>query len=103
MNRRTKKVGSTGWMGPRYGIRIRRRVLEIDRARKAPAACPRCATVTVRRVASGVFVCRRCGTRFASNAYVFAPPPPITRAESSGEGAGSREGARRAAPREGNR
>jgi large subunit ribosomal protein L37Ae len=84
MNRRTKKVGSTGWMGPRYGIRIRRRVLEIDRAKKTPAACPRCATVTVRRVASGIFVCRRCGARFASNAYVFAPPPPITRAETSG-------------------
>ena len=93
MNRRTKKVGSTGWMGPRYGIRIRRRVLEIDRARKAPAACPRCATVTVRRVASGVFVCRRCGTKFASNAYVFAPAPPITRTEAAEPDAPARKAA----------
>jgi large subunit ribosomal protein L37Ae len=83
MNRRTKKVGSTGWMGPRYGIRIRRRVLEIDRARAAPAACPKCATMTVHRVASGVYACRRCGTRFASNAYVFTAAPPITRTETS--------------------
>ena len=81
MTQRTKKVGSTGWMGPRYGIRIRRRVLEIDRVRKLPSTCPRCATVTLRRVASGIFECGRCGTRFASNAYVFAPPPPITRTE----------------------
>ncbi|HTW55609.1 MAG TPA: 50S ribosomal protein L37ae [Thermoplasmata archaeon] len=81
MSKRTKKVGSTGWMGPRYGIRIRRRVLEIDRTRTKPAACPRCSTATLDRVASGIFECRRCGTRFASNAYVFAPPPPISRAE----------------------
>ena len=81
MSKRTKKVGSTGWMGPRYGIRIRRRVLEIDRERKRDAPCPRCSTVTLHRVASGIFECRRCGTRFASNAYAFTPPPPITRTE----------------------
>jgi large subunit ribosomal protein L37Ae len=81
MSKRTKKVGSTGWMGPRYGIRIRRRVLELDRVRKRSAACPRCSTVTLGRVASGIYECRRCGTRFASNAYIFAAPPPITRAE----------------------
>ena len=80
MSKRTKKVGSTAWMGPRYGIRIRRRVLEIDRARAKKSPCPRCSTVTLHRVASGIFECRRCGTRFASNAYVFQAPPSITRA-----------------------
>jgi large subunit ribosomal protein L37Ae len=81
MSKRTKKVGSVAWMGPRYGIRIRRRVLEIDRARSKPSACPRCSTVTLQRVASGIFECRRCGTRFASNAYVFQAPPAITRSQ----------------------
>jgi large subunit ribosomal protein L37Ae len=79
MSKRTKKVGATAWMGARYGIRVRRRVLEVDRSRAKPSACPRCSTVTVYRVASGIFECRRCGTRFASNAYVFQPPPAITR------------------------
>ena len=87
MSKRTKKVGNTGWMGPRYGIRIRRRVLEIDRARSVDAACPRCSTVTLARVASGVFECSRCGARYASGAYLFQAPPPITRAEKPGEGA----------------
>jgi large subunit ribosomal protein L37Ae len=90
MSQRTKKVGPTGWMGPRYGIRIRRRVVDIDRARSHPAACPRCATVTLRRVASGIFECSRCGTRYASNAYLFGAPPPITRAETPAKGAGNR-------------
>ncbi len=81
MSKRTKKVGNTGWMGPRYGIRIRRRVLDIDRSRGASAPCPRCSTVTVDRIASGVFECRRCGTRFASGAYLYRTPPPITHVE----------------------
>ncbi|MFZ0891699.1 MAG: 50S ribosomal protein L37ae [Thermoplasmata archaeon] len=81
MSKRTKKVGNTGWMGPRYGIRIRRRVLEIDRSREPRAACPKCATVTVARVASGVYECHRCGNRFASGAYVFSTAPPIMRSE----------------------
>jgi large subunit ribosomal protein L37Ae len=81
VSKRTKKVGPAGWMGPRYGLRIRRRVIDIDRAREKPAACPRCSTVTLRRVASGVFECSRCHTRYASNAYVFQAPPPITRTE----------------------
>ncbi len=86
MSKRTKKVGNTGWMGPRYGIRIRRRVLDIDRAREARAACPRCATVTVDRIASGVFECSRCGTQYASGAYLFTAPPPITRSEKPPQG-----------------
>ncbi len=81
MSKRTKKVGNTGWMGARYGIRIRRRVLELDRSRGHRAACPRCSTVTLSRISSGVFECGRCGTRYASGAYLFAPPGPVSRAE----------------------
>ena len=81
MSQRTKKIGSTVWMGARYGLRIRRRVGELDRARSVDAACPRCSTVTVRRVSSGVFECRRCQTQFASGAYLFTPAPPIARSE----------------------
>jgi large subunit ribosomal protein L37Ae len=81
MSKRTKKVGNTGWMGPRYGIRIRRRVLELDRQRSVTASCPRCSTATLGRIASGVFECRRCGVQYASGAYLFTAPPPITRSE----------------------
>jgi large subunit ribosomal protein L37Ae len=90
MTQRTKKVGPTGWMGPRYGIRIRRRVVEIDRVRSSSSPCPRCSTVTLRRVASGIFECSRCGTRFASNAYAFTAPPPISRAADAEKSAAKR-------------
>ena len=86
MSKRTKKAGPTGWMGARYGIRIRRRVVEIDKSRARPAACPRCSTTTLHRIAAGVYECRRCHTRFANAAYVFSAPPPITRTESATAG-----------------
>ncbi len=92
MRQRTKKVGNTGWMGPRYGIRIRRRVLEIDRARQSPATCPRCSTVTLWRVASGIYECRRCGVRVTSGAYAYTPPPPITRQAHGSADEATREG-----------
>ncbi len=87
MVRRTKKVGPTGWMGPRYGIRVRRRVLDIDRVQRRASTCPKCSTVTLWRVASGVYECRRCGIRVSSGAYAYSPPPPITRQERAAEGA----------------
>ncbi len=89
MSQRTRKVGSTGWMGPRYGIRIRRRVVEIDRIKASRSPCPRCATVTLKRVASGIYECARCGTRFASNAYAFSAPPPISRTDAAAGRAGA--------------
>jgi large subunit ribosomal protein L37Ae len=81
MSRRTKKVGSTGWMGPRYGIRIRRRVHDIDIVKGSEYQCPKCATLTVRRLGSGRYKCRRCERTFASDSYAFRPPPSIFRVE----------------------
>jgi large subunit ribosomal protein L37Ae len=72
-------------MGPKYGIRIRRRVQEVDRAAKASYVCPKCSTMTVRRVGSGLFHCRRCERTFASDSYNFRPPPSIFRTETTEE------------------
>ncbi len=97
MSKRTKKVGRTGWMGPRYGIRVRRRVLEIDRARDQAYPCPRCSTVTLRRSGSGIYECHRCQTAFASDAYVFHPAPALFRSEEVGKEAPVPEGKARGA------
>jgi len=69
MARRTKKVGSVGRFGPRYGVKIRRRILEVETVRKAAHACPRCHAMKVRRVGSGIWACRKCGLTFAGGAY----------------------------------
>src|SRR3989441_6486414 len=72
MARRTRKAGIVARFGPRYGVRIRRRVQEIEEGLKGRHTCPRCAAISVRRKSTGVWACRRCGYVFAGGAY-----PPI--------------------------
>lgn len=66
----TKKLKSTGRFGPRYGLKTRRRVLEVEKLQKARHACPYCLKMTFRRDAAGVWTCRRCGRRVAGGAYL---------------------------------
>lgn len=90
MSRRTKKVGTAGRWGPRYGVRIRRRVQDVEATLRKKHACPSCGVVAVRRISSGVWGCRRCGTTFAGGAY----RPVVTtavRRELSAEAEGTEE------------
>ena len=67
---RTKKVGSTGRFGPRYGAKLRRRVLDIEKKRNEPTRCPSCATRALKRKAVGLWNCTKCDLLFAGGAYV---------------------------------
>ena len=69
MARRTRKAGIVGRFGPRYGVRIRRRVKEIEDGLRSRHTCPRCLAVSVHRKSTGVWECRRCGNIFAGGAY----------------------------------
>ena len=69
MARRTRKVGVTARFGPRYGVRIRRRVQEIEEGLRQKYVCPTCQHVAVKRRSSGVWACRHCGAVFAGGAY----------------------------------
>jgi large subunit ribosomal protein L37Ae len=69
MARRTRQVGVVGRYGPRYGVRIRRRVQEIEEGRRAKHVCPKCQATAVHRRSSGVWQCRHCGHVFAGGAY----------------------------------
>jgi large subunit ribosomal protein L37Ae len=70
LGRKTKKVGSTGRFGSRYGAKLRRRVLDIERRRSEPQRCPSCATRALAREAVGLWKCKKCGLSFAGGAYV---------------------------------
>lgn len=67
---RTKKVGSTGKLGARYGAKLRRRVLDIEKKRNEPNRCPACATRALKRQAVGLWKCNKCNLLFAGGAYV---------------------------------
>ncbi len=69
MARRTRKSGIVARFGPRYGVRIRRRVQEIEEGLRTRHTCPKCQAVAVHRKSTGVWACRHCGHVFAGGAY----------------------------------
>lgn len=69
MARRTKKVGIAGRFGPRYGLKIRKQVKNIEEIQRKRHPCPRCKYVAVKRADTGIWKCRHCGYVFAGGAY----------------------------------
>ncbi|MHA1505913.1 MAG: 50S ribosomal protein L37ae [Candidatus Asgardarchaeia archaeon] len=67
---RTKKVGSTGRFGAKYGSTVRKRVKAIEVKLRAKHVCPRCRSPSVKRVAVGIWVCRKCNLKFTGGAYI---------------------------------
>jgi large subunit ribosomal protein L37Ae len=69
MGKRTKKVGPTRGLGPRYGATVRKRYIKIVTEMKRSHKCPQCGLPKVKRVSVGVWKCRKCGFTFAGGAY----------------------------------
>ena len=71
----TKKVRSAGRYGVRYGLSIRKRLLEIEDVQKKKHACPDCGAMTIKRQAKGIFYCKKCGIKFTGGTFL-----PVTQA-----------------------
>lgn len=66
---KTKKVGSTGRFGTRYGKGVKKKFLGIESGQKKRKICPKCMKASLKRVASGVWACSKCGYKAAGRAY----------------------------------
>lgn len=66
---KTKVVGSAGRFGPRYGLRIRSKITKVEKEQKAPQECPYCLRKVVKRLAPGIWQCKKCDSKFAGSAY----------------------------------
>lgn len=55
----------------RYGKKIRDGLKNIKRLTTRKYKCPLCTRISVRRISTGIWQCKKCGTKFASNAYKF--------------------------------
>jgi large subunit ribosomal protein L37Ae len=71
---RTKKVGPTRGLGPRYGSTVRKRYIKVMTEMKKPHRCPRCGLPRVKRESVGVWKCRKCGFTYTGGAYT-----PVTK------------------------
>ncbi len=69
--KKTKKVGSAGKFGPRYGRKIRKNIAEIEKSLKERKLCPYCMYKAVKREAAGIWKCRKCGRVFTGGAYTL--------------------------------
>ncbi len=65
----TKRVKSAGRFGVRYGKRIRQLVVDIEQKQKQKHICPYCNKGRVKRLASGIWQCKKCKAKFAGKAY----------------------------------
>jgi len=65
----TKKVKSTGRYGPRYGAKVRTRITKIESKQRKKQICPFCKKTGVKRISQGIWECKKCGKKFASNTF----------------------------------
>ncbi|MEM2878374.1 MAG: 50S ribosomal protein L37ae [Candidatus Hadarchaeales archaeon] len=78
------KVGAAGKYGPRYGTKVRKLSLEIEKRLRRKYRCPNCGAERVRRESTGIWQCKKCGLKFASGAYspsVRGPAENVAAAE----------------------
>ena len=66
---RTYKVGPSGSLGARYGTVARKRYATVITGLRAQHECPQCHITAVRRLSVGIWLCGRCGYKFAGGAY----------------------------------
>ncbi len=65
----TKKVSTTGRFGARYGLKVKQKVLEVEKRQKKKQECPRCHKFQLKRLAKGIWSCQKCAYKFAGRAY----------------------------------
>lgn len=65
----TKKVGTAGRFGARYGKKLRAKIAEIEKKQRSWHKCPYCSKFKVKRVSVGIWRCRSCGVKFTGKAY----------------------------------
>ena len=64
-----KKKSSTKRFGTRYGRKLKEKVADIESGHRGRHKCPYCGKNGIKRLSSGIWFCRLCEVKFASDAY----------------------------------
>lgn len=67
--KRTKKVGSIGRFGTRYGLRAKKLLKKVEEKQKQKHECPACKKMKLIRISAGIWECKSCKTKLAGGAY----------------------------------
>ena len=69
MTTKSKKSKSAGRFGSRYGKRVRTKLVKVESKQRVKQTCPFCEKKGVKRVSKGIWKCKKCDKKFASNTY----------------------------------
>ena len=69
-----EKLGSVKRFGARYGIKLKIKFSKIETEQRRLHKCPYCNKTAVKRIAVGIWWCRKCHSKFTGKAYSVAQP-----------------------------
>ena len=66
---KTKKAKSAGRFGARYGKTVRVKLVKVEEKQRKKQKCPFCKKKGVKRLSKGIWLCKKCKKKFASDVY----------------------------------
>ncbi len=69
MSSKSKKSKSSGRFGARYGKTVRAKLVKIEEKQRKKQKCPFCGKLGIKRLSKGIWQCKRCEKKFASDVY----------------------------------
>ncbi|MBW2988569.1 hypothetical protein DRJ48_02350 [Candidatus Woesearchaeota archaeon] len=72
-----KHEGAVRRFGPRYGLRVKKRLSKIEAMKKAEKECPFCGYKAVKWLAVGIWYCKKCKRKFTGKAYTIVKKPKV--------------------------
>ena len=67
-----EKLGSAKRFGSRYGSKPKHKFAKIEKEQRKKHKCPYCNNFKVRRVAVGIWHCKKCNSKFTGKAYTIS-------------------------------
>ena len=64
-----KKVKSAGRFGARYGKTIKDKLVKVEVKQRKKQKCPFCKKPKAKRLSKGIWLCKACNKKFASDIY----------------------------------
>ena len=69
MPSKLKKTKSAGRFGARYGRSVRVKLASVEQKQRKKQKCPYCKKIGIKRLSKGIWHCKKCDKKFASDIY----------------------------------
>ena len=77
MAKKIEKLGSAKRFGARYGTKPKYQFAKIEKEQRRKHKCPYCNAIAVKRIAMGIWNCRKCDSTFTGRAYTITKPVAV--------------------------